>query len=119
MSAPIIVMPAERAASRSRRGAGLGISSFVLSVITGFWVIIMWAVSIGATQPGSARPIAIVFFTLCAIIGFVFLTLTTITATFSFRRNLQVGRIWAVLASAIGAIALTAAVVLAVAVATA
>lgn len=119
MSEPFIITAAERSPARSRRGMAWGISSLVLSVIAGTWVIILWAVSIGATQPGSGRSIAIVFFTLCAIIGFVFLVLTAVTATFSFRRNLGLGRVWATLASALGLIALVGAVVLAVSVATA
>lgn len=119
MSAPIIVTAAERSPLVVRRGVGLGIAAFVLSVMSGFWVIILWAVSIGATQPGSGRPIAIVFFALCAIVAFVSLTLTAITATFSLRRNLRLGRVWAVLGSVIGTAALIAGVVLAVAVATA
>ncbi len=119
MSEPIIVNAAERPPIRTRRGIALGTASFVLSVITGFWVIILWAVSIGATEPGSGRSIAIVFFTFCAIIAFVFLMLTAISATFSFRNNLRLGRLWAVFASVIGFAALVAAVVLAVAVASA
>ena len=119
MNEPIIVTVAEGSPSRGRRGVGWGITSFVLSVIAGTWVIILWAVSIGATQPGSGRSIAIVFFTLCAIVGFVFLVLAGVTATFSFRRNLRLGRLWAAMASAIGVIAVTGAVVLAVSVASA
>ena len=119
MSETIIVTAAERSPIRIRRGVGLGITSFVLSVIAGSWVIILWAVSIGATQPGSGRAIAIVFFTLSAIIGFVFLALTAITATFSFRRNVRLGLVWSTIASVIGVVALTGAVVLAVSVATA
>jgi hypothetical protein len=119
MSEPIIVTAAERSPIPIRRGVGLGIASFVMSVIAGSWVIILWAVSIGATQPGSGRAIAIVFFTLCAIIAFVFLALTAITATFSFRRNLRLGRIWAAIASTVGLVALVGGVVLAVTVATA
>ena len=91
----------------------------MLSLITGFWVIILWAVSIGATQEGAGRPIAIVFFTFCAIIGFAFFALTAVTAVFSFRRNLRLGRVWASIASAIGLGALVAGVILAVSVATA
>ena len=119
MTAPIIVTPAKRAPTRDRRGSALGIGAFVLSVITGFWAIVLWAVSIGATEPGSGRPIAIVFFTFCAIIGFVFFALTAVAVTFSFRRNLRLGRIWATLGSAIALAALTAGVVLAVAIAAA
>ncbi|MBG6053924.1 hypothetical protein IWX81_000314 [Salinibacterium sp. CAN_S4] len=119
MSEPIIVTAAERSPIRIRRGVGLGIASFVLSMIAGSWVIILWAVSIGATQPGSGRAIAIVFFTVCAIIGFVFLALTAVTATFSFTRNLRLGRVWAAIASVVGVVALVGAVVLAVSVATA
>ncbi len=119
MSENIIVNAAERSPIDKRRGIGFGVASFVLAVITGFWVIILWAVSIGASEPGSGRPIAIVFFTFCAIIAFVFLALTAITAIFSFGRNLRLGRVWAVLASVIGAGALIAGVALAVAVATA
>jgi hypothetical protein len=119
MSEPIIVAVAERSPIRSRRGVGWGVTSFVLSVIAGTWVIILWAVSIGASQPGSGRSIAIVFFTLCAIVGFMFLVLAAVTATFSFRRNLRLGQVWAAMASAIGLVALTGAVVLAASVATA
>ena len=119
MNAPITITAAERSPIRIRRGVGLGITSFVLSVIAGSWVIILWAVSIGATQPGSGRAIAIVFFTLSAIIGFVFLALTAIAATFSFRRNLRLGRVWAAIASVIGVVALVGAVAVAVSVATA
>ena len=119
MSQPIIVTAAQRSPIFIRRGVGLGITSFVLSMIAGIWVIILWAVSIGAMQPGSGRAIAVVFFTLCAIVGFVFLALTAITATFSFRRNLRLGRVWAAIASVIGVVALVGAVVLAVSVATA
>ena len=50
MNAPITITAAERSPIRIRRGVGLGITSFVLSVIAGSWVIILWAVSIGATQ---------------------------------------------------------------------
>lgn len=119
MSTPIIVTPAERAPTRSRRGSALGIGTFVLSVVTGFWTIVLWAVSIGATAPGSGRPIAIVFFTFCAIIGFTFFALVAITATFSFRRNARLGMIWATVGSAVALAALTAGVVLAASVATA
>ena len=119
MVTPIIVRPADRAPLRVRRGIGLGIGAFVVSMLTGFWAIILWAVSISATAAGSGRPIAIVFFTFCAIIGFVFFALTAVTATFSFRRNVRLGQVWATLASAIAVGALTAGVVLAVTVATA
>lgn len=119
MSAPIIVTAAERSPLRIRRGAALGIAAFVLSVVTAFWAIILWAVSIGATEPGSGRPIAIAFFAFCAIVGFGFLALTTVTATFSFRRNLRLGRVWAVLGSVIAGASLVAGIVLAITVATA
>ncbi|MGV8896661.1 MAG: hypothetical protein ACOH10_02850 [Rhodoglobus sp.] len=119
MSEHISINAAERSPLESRKGIALGIASFVLSVIAGFWVIILWAISIGAAEPGSGRPIAIVFFTFCAIIAFVFLILTAITATFSFRRNLRLGRVWAVLGSVVGGGVLIAGVALAVAVATA
>lgn len=119
MTAPIIVTPAKRAPTRDRRGSALGIGAFLLSVITGFWAIVLWAVSIGATEPGSGRPIAIVFFTFCAIIGFVFFALTAVAVTFSFRRNVRLGRIWATLGAALALAALAAGVFLAVAVAAA
>ena len=118
MSTPIIITAAERSPLRIRRGVGLGIGAFVLSMITGFWAIILWAVSIGATQEGSGRPIAIVFFTFCAVIGFAFFALTAVTAVFSFGRNVRLGRVWAAIASAIALGALAAGVILAVAVAT-
>ena len=116
MTTPIILTVAERAPS-GRRGVGLGVGAFVLSIFTGFWSIILWAVSIGATAPGSGRAIAVVFFALCAIIGFLFFALTAIAATLSFRRNVR--RVWAFLACVIATGALTAGVVLAVSVATA
>ena len=118
MSTPITATPAKRTPARDRRGSALGIGALVLSVITGFWAIVLWAVSIGATTPGSGQPIAIVFFTFCAIIGFAFFALTAITATFSFRRNARSGMIWAMLGFAIALSALTAGVVLAASIAT-
>ena len=110
----MIVIEPDAETKRLRRGAALGIGALVLSLITTFWALILWAVGFGVLEAGAAYGIAITFFALCGFVGLSFFAFTIVVGTIALFRNAQVGIVCASVAIVVALGALTGGILVAV-----
>lgn len=91
MTNTIPYSPVDAPTARVRRGAGLGIASLALSLVTAFWSVIVWAIGLAVPNGGTGYEVALVVLALCSFIGLAFFAFTVVVAVLALLRNGQVG----------------------------